>query len=560
MPFNDPEENQDETAVAELEPGYPAGGARLATNMSAGILPVGSPTRILLPGARTALWPTQSRGLPSQPALGIGHRIVAMGQEQAEPLGGAFSLGKVGMRPPQQPATSRIGPRPGSQEQSLGIGHRILGISGQPKSVPTLKSWSPPRPEPLIYPNSARAGFNGTPQSQGIFSSFVPSGTNREGTESVKRNQTGLASAQQLFSRSIPGTNSVTSHAAQKVRASLQIPHFSSASNAQPDVTRVGAQPQKTLNSPTQRMVQQSSQVEVQNPLGTNVNPEIPGHVLPDIAGPELRELLNSSRWSRISASDKAKLASLMSQDMAAANAYAQVLLSGKPRPTGGSESGRLNYFGPEVDDLMHSSAWIDGRLKPDEKAALAQLVRNNDVAGATALAKKLQRGFWYEGRYPQFAKSLAGRINRAAEIAGSYRYNKRWLVEAEKGQFGRNSDKCNLFVSDVLREAGLDSPARHNGWGGPINAAEWANRSLSRIGHWQIVDGPPEPGDVIAEITGHDPRNPKVVYAHVGVVVGDGRTASASTRVYPPGMVVMNDWGFRNEDLGKRVIRRYVP
>lgn len=204
----------------------------------------------------------------------------------------------------------------------------------------------------------------------------------------------------------------------------------------------------------------------------------------------------------------------------------------------------------------MHSSAWIDGRLKPDEKAALAQLVRNNDVAGATALAKKLQRTFWYEGRYPQFAKSLAGRINRAAEIAGSYQYNKQWLVEVEKGRFRRNSDKCNQFVSDVLQEAGLDSPARYNGLGGPINAAQWANRSLSRIGHWQIVDGPPQPGDVIAELT--DPSHP--AYAHVGIIIGEGRTASASTRVYPPGMVVVNDWGFRKDDLGKRVVRRYVP
>lgn len=147
MPFNDPEEKQDETAAtaAELEPGYPARGPRLATNMPAGILPVGSPTRILLPGARTAFWRTQGQELPSQPALGIGHRIVAMGQEQASPLGGAFSLGEVRMRPPQRPATNSPGLFGKPREQRLGIGHRILGLNGEP-----AKSWGAGQPQSVV--------------------------------------------------------------------------------------------------------------------------------------------------------------------------------------------------------------------------------------------------------------------------------------------------------------------------------------------------------------------------------------------------------------------------
>lgn len=168
MPFNNPEENQDKNAapVTELEPDYPAGVPRIASNMSAGILPVGSPTRILLPGARSAFW--QMRPQSAVRGQGFGHQIADMEQEQASPLGGAFSLGK-GMRPPQREE----------------IGYRILGLNaerakrllvGQAQSLPNQKSSGMPRPEPLLYTESTGAGFNGDPQSQGIFSSFVPVG------------------------------------------------------------------------------------------------------------------------------------------------------------------------------------------------------------------------------------------------------------------------------------------------------------------------------------------------------------------------------------------------
>lgn len=168
MPFNNPEENQDKNAapVTELEPDYPAGVPRIASNMSAGILPVGSPTRILLPGARSAFW--QMRPQSAVRGQGFGHQIADMEQEQASPLGGAFSLGK-GMRPPQREE----------------IGYRILGLNaerakrllvGQAQLLPNQKSSGMPRPEPLLYTESTGAGFNGDPQSQGIFSSFVPVG------------------------------------------------------------------------------------------------------------------------------------------------------------------------------------------------------------------------------------------------------------------------------------------------------------------------------------------------------------------------------------------------
>ena len=302
----------------------------------------------------------------------------------------------------------------------------------------------------------------------------------------------------------------------------------------------------------------ESERIDPQNPLGVNIDPEIFGHMLPDNAGAELRELVKPERWGKLSKAEKAQIAALMGRDISAANDYASAVLSGKPRPSG-VDGGESPYFGPEIDDLVHSSAWIDGRLKTEEKATLVRLIRSGDVSGATAFVRELHRRFWYEDRYPRWGSTIGDRLAQAGKIAKAYEYNKQWMVEGAKA-FARNTDKCNEFVADVLDEAGLEVPRRRNGWGGPINAAEWADASRRRVGHWQIVEGPPQPGDVVAMITGHNPNNPRQLWAHVGLVVGPGRTASASTLVYPPGMIVINDWGFREDQLAKRVLRRYVP
>jgi len=81
--------------------------------------------------------------------------------------------------------------------------------------------------------------------------------------------------------------------------------------------------------------------------------------------------------------------------------------------------------------------------------------------------------------------------------------------------------------------------------------------RSQLKIGCWKVVtDGSIQPGDIVAEVTGGK-EHPH--WGHVGIVVGDKRTASAFTLVYPVGMIVINDWGFEPEDLKLRVIRRCV-
>lgn len=82
-----------------------------------------------------------------------------------------------------------------------------------------------------------------------------------------------------------------------------------------------------------------------------------------------------------------------------------------------------------------------------------------------------------------------------------------------------------------------------------PPLAREWADPKADIPG-WIVVTDP-RPGDVAAM---------KVDYldatGHVGIVTGPGTTVSASSLT---DTVVENDWGFRPEEKGAVVFRRYV-
>ena len=439
------------------------------------------------------------------------------------------------------------------------IGQRIVGMApswkSQPAPLPNFNPSQPPRLE-LLNNQLTSNGFRSLPEQQGLLSSFIPAGRMPDG--SVPSSASPFAEGQQKIPSPTASSNSPVVDATSLMRIPSRIPRPNVASDVKPNFSLVDEQQGKRLSSLMAGIADEGRTVNLENPLGLNIDPDVSGHLLPDNAGKELIELAKPTRWQKVTDADKAKLVELMGQDMAAANGYAKAVLGGQPRPTAIGAVGGTRTFSREVDDLVHSSAWVDGRLKPEEKATLARLIRANDAEGAADFVRQLYRRFWYEGRYPRWANTLAGRLAQAAKIANAYEHNKQWMVETSK-VFAKGTDKCNEFVSDILDQAGLEPPRRRGGWGGPIGAAEWADASRNKIGHWQIVNGPPQPGDVMAEITGHDPRT-GALWAHVGVVVGNGRTASASTKVYPPGMVVVNDWGFREDDLGKRVVRRYVP
>ncbi|WP_174958416.1 CHAP domain-containing protein [Burkholderia aenigmatica] len=75
---------------------------------------------------------------------------------------------------------------------------------------------------------------------------------------------------------------------------------------------------------------------------------------------------------------------------------------------------------------------------------------------------------------------------------------------------FGENKNKCNLFILDVLDEAGVKSPKRTR-FGiprGPITAGTWADSGADIPGFKNVST--PMPGDIVAigfnysDATGH--------------------------------------------------------
>ncbi|KAK6168113.1 hypothetical protein SNE40_022006 [Patella caerulea] len=109
----------------------------------------------------------------------------------------------------------------------------------------------------------------------------------------------------------------------------------------------------------------------------------------------------------------------------------------------------------------------------------------------------------------------------------------------------GRNTNKCNIFVADVLESVGADVPRRWFGFSGPIGAGEWGNPSSSYLSGnscWNNVNSP-RIGDVIGD------------GVHVGIVTGYRKTTSARYD-----MVVKNDWGYRSNQSSTRfTFWRYV-
>ena len=78
------------------------------------------------------------------------------------------------------------------------------------------------------------------------------------------------------------------------------------------------------------------------------------------------------------------------------------------------------------------------------------------------------------------------------------------WHFDVAKGNFGRGKDKCNLFVYDMLTDAGA-SPGLPNGYAWwkpyPPTAENWADPSLAIPG-WRVLSlgETPQPGDVVGQ------------------------------------------------------------
>jgi RHS repeat-associated protein len=156
----------------------------------------------------------------------------------------------------------------------------------------------------------------------------------------------------------------------------------------------------------------------------------------------------------------------------------------------------------------------------------------------------------------------VSGVRARIASIARSYGDGRKegilWNVWDAKGPYGPNTNKCNLFVHDVLVEAGVGQAMANGGvlynYFGigepkyPILAGQWADPSYDIKG-WRVVTGPVIPGDIIAEA-----HNYSDATGHVGIVTGNNLSTSASS--LRQGVIVENSWGFRAQN--NVTIRRY--
>ena len=152
------------------------------------------------------------------------------------------------------------------------------------------------------------------------------------------------------------------------------------------------------------------------------------------------------------------------------------------------------------------------------------------------------------------------------SDLAKSKINSQDWDYDKEKDNFEANTNKCNKFVYDILKQVGA-SPGAPNGnpikkiFGGkgyPPTAKQWADPNYA-IPNWRVLQPgeTPQPGDVVAQ---------KIEYSdatgHVGIVVDNGQTVSQLST--PTEIVGQNDWGFRtgSESQGRVdqvVYRRYV-
>ncbi|ELT94004.1 hypothetical protein CAPTEDRAFT_197776 [Capitella teleta] len=178
------------------------------------------------------------------------------------------------------------------------------------------------------------------------------------------------------------------------------------------------------------------------------------------------------------------------------------------------------------------------------------------------------------------------------AKKAQSYLHDTKWS-KASSHSVGAGKHKCNIFIAEVIKEAGGSVPHRlrqqyfiqtksvfgikavairknsslikwdiavgkagfHEAyddlmtlhihfWWSPIGANEWANTTSSYLCDdkcWVLVTSP-QNGDVAAG------------YGHVGIVTGPATTTSAGEFA-----VVTNDWGFGNPPRQAQAFWRYI-
>ena len=149
-----------------------------------------------------------------------------------------------------------------------------------------------------------------------------------------------------------------------------------------------------------------------------------------------------------------------------------------------------------------------------------------------------------FEGR-PVSLMAQQQTANAASSQAGSMKYSVNGTTISGGGvTYGKGTNKCNEFACDSVQSGTGYRPQVPKsgilGWLGftrDPTAKEWATMAIPGYSG-PLPLSAARPGDVIA--MGHHDDNE----GHVGIYVGNGRTASAN--FYQGGRITVNDWGFR--------------
>ena len=149
--------------------------------------------------------------------------------------------------------------------------------------------------------------------------------------------------------------------------------------------------------------------------------------------------------------------------------------------------------------------------------------------------------------------------------MAGAFEDSNVYL-ESNRTKMAPGSNKCNEFVGDMIQAGGFPRPqVRYTDYKGVLHltrdpsAKEWATIPISGYsGPLPLSEA--RPGDIIA--MGHRDNE----QGHVGIYMGNGMVASVNATTNPPGIVTINDWGFRGlNQNGKHqgdsppVVRRWM-
>jgi hypothetical protein len=132
------------------------------------------------------------------------------------------------------------------------------------------------------------------------------------------------------------------------------------------------------------------------------------------------------------------------------------------------------------------------------------------------------------------------------------------WTEDAENGRFGPGTNKCNLFVYNVLSAAGAD-PGAPNGYfhKNPPSAGQWGDPDYDIPG-WEVLDlrESPQPGDVIAQKLDYsDASGHVMIVGPNNTVIGTGDSSNG-----PPGTIeqIPRPSKLGPGPLGPVIIRRY--